>query len=157
MSLDGFILTYLNALNGLMKIAFNEIKTNNFINSLKRVELSKTNNNKIKKWPLASSSIVVDDILSETLDANNEQNRIQNLINADTIFYQNSSYSLNENLDVPSRDSIEDILSSLQLHYIKIYTVKRSLASNISSNKSDYSISDKNIKSKKTGEVIILH
>lgn len=92
-----------------------------------------------KKGPLASSSIVVDDILPKTFDANNEQNRIQNLINANTIFDQNSSNSLNENLDVPSEDPIEDILSSLQLH-------KRSLASNISSNKSDSSILDKNIK-----------
>lgn len=108
MSLDGFVLTHLNALNGLMKISFNEIKTNNFNSSLKCVELSKTNNNKIKKWPLASSSIIVD-ILPENLDANYEQNRKQNLINAETIFDQNLSYSLNENLDVSSRDSIEYI------------------------------------------------
>lgn len=101
MSLGGFVLTHLNALNSLMKIAFNEIKTNNFNNSLKYVELSKTNNNK-KKKPLASSCIVIDDISPTILDGNNEQNKIQNLINADIIFDQNSSNSLNQNLYVPT-------------------------------------------------------
>lgn len=76
--------------------------------------------------------------MPKTLVANKEHDRLQNFINANTIFDHNSSNALNKSVDELSQDPIEDILPYLQLH-------KRSIASDISSNKNDTSNTDKSI------------